>query len=113
MSSVSVAVLTWVAALASGLVGLTLARLLPAAHTSDRSRDILGGVVGLLTLLLALVLGLLIWTSYGVTQTQKTELQLLAAHALEFNLEIKQYGPEAAKGRDMLRTELVWAHEQF
>jgi hypothetical protein len=113
MSSISFAAITWAAVLASGLVGLTLARLLPAAHTSDRSRDILGGVVGLLTLLLALVLGLLIWTSYGVTQTQKTELQLLAAHALEFNLEIKQYGPEAAKGRDMLRTELVWAHEQF
>ncbi len=59
------------------------------------------------------MLGLLIWTAYGVTQTQKNELQLLAARALEFDLDMKQYGPEAAKAREMLRTEMVWAHEQF
>lgn len=113
MSSLAVAFVAWIAMLAGGLAGLTLARTLPEAHTSERSRDILGGVVGLLTLLLALVLGLLIWTAYGVTQTQKTELQSLAAHALEFDLEMKQYGPEGAKARDLLRTEMVWAHEQF
>ena len=113
MSSIEVASLAWIAVLASGLAGLTLARLLPAAHTSDRSRDILGGVVGLLTLLLALVLGLLIWSSYGVTQTQKSDLQLLTARALEFDLDMKQYGPEGQKAREMLRTEMVWAHEQF
>jgi len=113
MSSIGIAAAAWIATLASGLVGLTLARVLPAAHTSDRSRDILGGVVGLLTLLLALVLGLLIWSAYGVTQTQKTDLQLLTARALEFDLDMKQYGPEGAKAREMLRTEMVWAHEQF
>ncbi len=113
MTSIQVAGVTWIAIFASGLAGLALSRVLPGAHTSDRSRDILGGVVGLLVLLLALVLGLLIWTSYGVTQTQKNELQLLAAHALEFDLEMKQYGPEGDKARDLLRTEMVWAHEQF
>jgi hypothetical protein len=113
MSSIEVAAVAWIAAFASGLAGLTLARLLPSAHTSERSRDVLGGVVGLLTLLLALVLGLLIWSSYGVTQTQKTDLQLLTARALEFDLDMKQYGSEGAKARDMLRTEMVWTHEQF
>jgi hypothetical protein len=113
MSSIEVVALAWIAVLASGLAGLTLARLLPEAHTSDRSRDILGGVVGLLTLLLALVLGLLIWSGYGVTQTQKSDLQLLTARALEFDLDMKQYGPEGQKAREMLRTEMVWAHEQF
>ena len=113
MPSIEVTLATWVAMYASGLAGLGLARVLPEAHTSDRSRDILGGVTGLMVLLLALVLGLLIWTAYGVTQTQKGEIQLLAARALEFDLEMRQYGPEAAKARDMLRTEFVWAHEQF
>ena len=113
MSSIEVAAVAWIAVLASGLAGLTLARLLPEAHTSERSRDILGGVVGLLTLLLALVLGLLIWSAYGVTQTQKGDLQLLTARALEFDLDMKQYGPEGQRARDMLRTEMVWAHEQF
>lgn len=113
MSSLHVTIAIGIAIWASGLIGLVLARLLPEAHTSDRSRDILGGVVGLIGLLLALVLGLLIWTSYGVTQTQKSELQLLNARALEFDLELKQFGPEADKARQLMRTEMVWAHEQF
>ena len=113
MLSLTVAGGAAVAMLASGLLGLLLQRKLPEAHTSDRSRDIIGGVVGLVTLLLALVLGLLIWTAYGVTNTQKGELQLLSARALEFDLEMKQFGPEAERARDLLRTEIVWAHEQF
>jgi hypothetical protein len=113
MPSVNVAAGAAVSVFLCGLLGLWIQSLLPEAHTSDRSRDIIGGVVGLLTLLLALVLGLLIWTAYGVTNTQKTELQLLSARALEFDLEMKQYGPEGDPGRELMRTELVWAHEQF
>ena len=113
MPSVNVAAGAAVSVFLCGLLGLWVQSMLPEAHTSDRSRDIIGGVVGLLTLLLALVLGLLIWTAYGVTNTQKTELQLLSARALEFDLEMKQYGPEGDLGRELMRTELVWAHEQF
>jgi hypothetical protein len=113
MLSPTIAVIAAVAMLASGLLGLLVQKWLPEGHTSDRSRDIIGGVVGLLTLLLALVLGLLIWTAFGVTNTQKTELQLLSARALECDLELKQYGAEAEHGRELLRTEIVWAHEQF
>src|SRR3984885_150079 len=64
-------------------------------------------------LLLVLVNGLLIWTAYGVYSIQQTELQTLVARALEFDLEMRQYGPEADEARGMLRTDLVWAHEQF
>ena len=111
----SLAVTAGAAALmiASGALGLVLQRLLPERYTSDKSRDMIGGVVGLITLLLALVLGLLIWTSFGVFNTQKTELQLLSARALELDLEFAQYGSEANHGRELLRTDLVWAHEQF
>src|SRR5271170_7493659 len=96
-----------------GLVGLALQRLLPERYTSDRARDMIGGVLGQLTLLLVLVNGLLIWTAYGVYSTQQTELQTLVARALEFDLEMRQYGPAADDARSMLRTDLVWAHEQF
>ena len=113
MFSIEFAVVVAAAMFASGVAGLFLQRLLPEHHTADRSRDMIGGVVGLLTLLLALVLGLLIWTAYGVFTTQQTELNTLSARALEYNLELKQYGPEAKHGRELLRTDLVWAHEQF
>ncbi|MGH6797881.1 MAG: hypothetical protein ACREDI_05805 [Roseiarcus sp.] len=113
MSSLSIALVVGVLIAVSGMAGRTLQRLLPAGHTADRSRDMIGGVVGLLTLLLALVLGLLIWTAYGVFSTQQTELQTIAARALEFDLELRQYGPEGDAGREILRRDLVWAHEQF
>ena len=96
-----------------GLLGLALQRILPERYTSEKARDMIGGVVGQLTLLLVLVNGLLIWTAYGVYSTQQTELQTLVARALEFDLEMRQYGPEADQGRSILRTDLVWAHEQF
>ena len=113
MTSLAVAVGVAFLMFAFGGLGLFLQRTLADYHTSDRSRDMIGGVVGLITLLLALVLGLLIWTAFGVFNTQKSELQVLSARALEFNLELSQYGPEAKQGRELLRTDLVWAHEQF
>jgi hypothetical protein len=113
MISIAIAVGVAVLMFLSGMLGLFLQKRLAEHHTSDRSRDMIGGVVGLITLLLALVLGLLIWTAYGVFTNQQTELQLLSARALEFDLELTQYGPEAKEARGLLRTDLVWAHEQF
>lgn len=113
MNSLTIAAVVGVLIAVSGMAGLTLQRLLPEGHTAERSRDMIGGVVGLLTLLLALVLGLLIWTAYGVFSIQQTELQTIAARALEFDLEMRQYGPEGDNAREILRRDLVWAHEQF
>jgi hypothetical protein len=113
MSSLAISLVVTGLITAGGLVGLVLQRVLPERYTMDKARDMIGGVVGQLTLLLVLVNGLLIWTAYGVYSTQQTELQTLAARALEFDLEMRQYGPEADEARSMLRTDLVWAHEQF
>ena len=113
MSSLAISLIVTGVIVAGGILGLVLQRVLPERYTMDKARDMIGGVVGQLTLLLVLVNGLLIWTAYGVYSTQQTELQTLAARALEFDLEMRQYGPEADEARSMLRTDLVWAHEQF
>ena len=113
LNSLSIALVIGALIVTSGFVGLLLQRRLAEHHTAERSRDMIGGVVGLLTLLLALVLGLLIWTAFGVFSAQQTGLQTIAARALEFDLEMRQYGPEADKGREILRRDLVWAVEQF
>jgi hypothetical protein len=113
MSSLTIALVVGALIAACGVAGLTVQRVLPDGHTAERSRDMIGGVVGLLTLLLALVLGLLIWTAYGVFSTQQTELQTIAARALEFDLHMREYGSEGDKAREILRRDLVWAHEQF
>ena len=92
---------------ASGLVGLFLQRILPERLTSGPSRDMIGAVVGLLSLLSALVLGLLIWTAYGVYAGQNLAIQNLAARVLQLDLALADYGPDAAAGRALLRQDLA------
>ncbi len=92
----------------------------PAAHaaesfTTGGPRDMIGAVVGLLTLLSALTMGLLIWTAYGVYTGQNIAIQTLAAKFLQFDLALADYGPEAKDLRVQLRDGLgktidaVWA----
>jgi len=55
----------------------------------------IGAVAGLLTLLSALTMGLLIWTAYGVYAGQNAAIQGLAVKALQLDLALADYGPEA------------------
>ncbi len=101
------------AAFVSTLAGLALREYLADRLRLDHARDMVGGVTGLVMTLVALVFGLLIWTAFGVFSTQKTELQVMAANALEFNQETREYGPEAAHARALMRADLDWAHKQL
>ncbi len=95
------------AVFAGGAVGLILERLLPDELTTGPPRDMVGAVVGLLTLLSALVLGLLIWTAFGVYSGQNLAVQTLAAKFLQLDLALADYGPEATAGRAYLRQDLA------
>jgi hypothetical protein len=88
---------------AAAMGGLALQHVLPESQTTGGSRDMTGAVIGLITLLLALVLGLLIWTAYGVYSAQKTSIQALAISVLRVDNDLHEYGPEADEGRALLR----------
>ena len=81
-----------------GAIGLQLQRALPEDWTTGGARDMTGAVVGLVTLLLALVLGLLIWSAYGVYSTQRASIQTFAINGLKFDEALQEYGPERRKG---------------
>jgi hypothetical protein len=94
------------------------APIVPEKHLTGGSKDMIGAVAGLLTLLSALVLGLLIWTAYGMYAGQSTAIQTLAAKVLQFDLALKitgrrrvphalDYGPEASAARAQLRQGLA------
>jgi hypothetical protein len=95
------------AVFAGGSIGLILERLLPDEFTTGGPRDMIGAVVGLLTLLSALVLGLLIWTAFGVYSGQNLAVQTLAAKVLQLDFALADYGPEASAGRAALRQDLA------
>ena len=106
MSPESFALAVAVVMFAGGLFGLVLQRVLPEHHTTGGSRDMIGAVVGLLTLLCALVTGLLIWTAYGVYAGQNTAIQTLASKVLQLDLALEDYGPDAKPERLALRNRL-------
>ncbi len=107
-----------VAVFCGGSIGLILQRVLPEKHTTGPTRDMIGAVAGLLTLLSALVLGLLIWTAYGVYAGQNIAVQGLAAKVLQLDLALSDYGPDAIPARKQLRDGVgktideVWAADQ-
>jgi hypothetical protein len=103
-----VALLTFV----SGLLGFVLQWLLPVQDVAD-AKGMIGSIIALVTLLLALVLGLLVWTSYGVYTNQNTESQSLGPLILKLDFSLEQYGPEADRGRDLLRAAVIRARDRF
>jgi len=107
--AITVALLTF----AAGVTGLYLQRLLPEHHTSDRSRDMIASVNALVTLLLALVLGTLVSASYGRFANEKAELETLAAHAIELDMALAQFGPDGEPARAGLKTALTHGYEAF
>jgi hypothetical protein len=97
---------------ASALVGFLLQWLLPVQYLTD-AKGMVGSITGLVILLLALVLGLLVWTSYGVYTTQNTESQALGPTILQLDFALERYGPDARGGRELLRKAVVRARERL
>lgn len=97
---------------ASGLLGFLLQWLLPAQYVAD-ARGMVGSITGLVILLLALVLGLLVWTSYGVYTTQNVESQSLGPVILQLDFALERYGPDARAGRELLRAAVLRARDRL
>ena len=107
MSSEKFAFGVAVAVFAGGSVGLDSAAHPAREFTTGGPRDMIGAVVGLLTLLSALVLGLVIWTAYGVYSGQNLAIQTLAAKVLQLDLALADYGPDATPMRAQVRQNLA------
>jgi hypothetical protein len=89
-----------------GVAGLFLGKLLPESHSVDRSRDMIGAIVGLVSLLLALVLGTLIGSAYSFYATQRSELETLAAREVQLDLALSEFGPETKEARAKMKQAL-------
>jgi hypothetical protein len=98
--------------LLAALAGMALQSLFVSQLIAD-SRTSIASVAGLVTLVLALVLGLLVWTSYGVFSTQMSENQALGGSIIQLDFALERYGPEAAPGRRLLKAEVLRARDRF
>jgi len=96
----------------ASLVGMALQWVVPA-DVLTTSKGSVGAMVGLVTLLLALVLGLLVFTAFSVFTTQQSEAQSLGPVVIELDVILEQYGPEAIRGRVGLREALGRSRRRF
>ena len=106
--SIAVAAITF----GASVVGMALQWIVPA-DVLTASKGSVGAMVGLVTLLLALVLGLLVFTAFSVFTTQRDEAYSLAPIVAEIDLALEQYGPEAAGGRAGMLAALKRSRGRF
>jgi hypothetical protein len=112
MHSLKRAVATAVIAFAASVVGMLLQRVVPEPILSEAKGPV-GAMLGLFTLLLALVLGLLIWTAFSVYTTQQTEALSLIPMVAELDRAMSEYGPEGTAGRPGMIVALERARVRF
>jgi hypothetical protein len=71
----------------------------------------IGAIMGLITLLLALVLGTLVGSAYGFFAVQKANVETLGARSIQLDMALEQYGPETAPIRAGLRGAINSAYQ--
>jgi hypothetical protein len=113
MNSLTVSVVIAAIIFISGVAGTSAAKRLPDRLMSDSSRDLIRSVVGLTATLSAMALGLLVASSFGAHNTQKAELEILSARAVQLDRTLERYGPEAEPGREILRRALIANYQRF
>jgi hypothetical protein len=113
MTIVIVSILIFVLTLGAALAGLHVNKWLPEEHNNEDARRVVGQMAGLVSLLLAIVLGTLVGTSFAFFGAQKTELEALSAQILEFDKALAQYGPETKPARDRLKQAVQHAYDAF
>jgi hypothetical protein len=111
MNTLLICILIFVLFMVAGYAGLALqTRLLPH-HKTGETKGVVGQISGLVSLLLALVLGTLIGVSFAYFSTQRTNLENFSAQILRLDQALAQFGPETKPMRDRLREGIEKAHE--
>jgi hypothetical protein len=113
MNILFICIIIFILFMAAGYAGLQLQTRLAPEHKTSETKGVVGQVAGLLTLLLALVLGTLIGVSFAYFSTQRTNLETFSAQILRLDQALDQYGPETKPMRDKLKEGIVKGYETF
>jgi len=97
---------------AASVVGMALQWVVPVDEITA-SKGSVGAMVGLVSLVLALVLGLLVFTAFSIYTTQRDEAFSLGPLIAEIDMALELYGPEASGGRAGLRAVLERSRVRF
>src|SRR5579871_2664268 len=110
MSVLLICVLIFVLFMVGGYAGLAIQGRLVDEHKTGDTKAVVGQISGLVSLLLALVLGTLIGVSWGYFSAQRTNLENFSAQILRLDQALAQYGPETKPLRDKLKEGIERAY---
>jgi len=111
MSELTIALIVFGCCFVSALVGMAVK--LPEHHREQESKDVVKLVMGLIATVAALVLSLLVASANTSYNTQRAELQSLAANAILLDRWLVAYGPEADGVRDLLHERISSMRERL
>ena len=100
MDSVIITIIVIALTFFAGVAGLLMQSWLDEHNSVEKSRDMIGSVLGLLSLLLALVLGTLIGNTYYFSTNQQSQLQTMMTNMILLDKALGEFGPEAKPLRD-------------
>ncbi len=113
MSILLICVLIFVLFMVAGYAGLALQTRLVEEHKTGETKAVVGQISGLVSLLLALVLGTLIGVSFAYYSTQKANLETFSAQILRLDQALAQYGLETKPLRDKIKEGIVKGYQTF
>jgi len=111
MNILLICILIFALFMVAGYAGLALQQHLTSEHKTGETKGVVGQVSGLVSLLLALVLGTLIGVSWAYFSGQRTNLENFSAQVLRLDQALAQYGPETKPLRDKLKDGIEKAYE--
>jgi hypothetical protein len=111
MNTIIVSLLVAACIFCGGIGGLYFHRILPGAHLTRETLDVVKLGTGMLSVLASLVLGLLIATAKTSHDATDLAIRNYAAELALLNEALRDYGGQASVPRDLLR-EYVEAFEQ-
>jgi hypothetical protein len=103
MYAIVVSLLVTACVFVGGLAGLLLHTRLPPSNLTRETQDAVKLGIGMLSVLASLVLGLLIATAKGSSDTTDKDLRSYAANIIVLAETFRDYGPDAAKPMALLR----------
>src|SRR5216110_3821688 len=102
MSSTITAAIVFGCLFGAGLLGMCIRAALPEHHLTADTRDAVRIGMGLVATMAALVLGLLVASTKGTYDTQKSEVTQMAAKIVFLDRVLANYGSETAESRELL-----------
>jgi hypothetical protein len=113
VNAIIIAGITFVCAFGGAIAGTYIRSMLPEAHLSKESQDVVKLGMGLVATMTALLLGLVTAAARSTFDSQDAAMRNSAANLLSLDRLMARYGSETAPARDLLKRAVAARIEQI